>query len=724
MKTKILVNGHDQKFWYPIQEYLEKNNFFEFKEDVWEGHEKHDIQKSESLIKWADIIICEWALGNAVFYSKNKLKHQKLIIRLHAQERFTDYPNKILYDNVDSIVFVGNHIKEECFQKFPIPQNICTIIGNIVNTTKYDLPKMGDSQFEVGLLGISPMNKRLHIALDILEELKKIDHRYRLRIKGQNPAKYDWLWARTKEREYYLKVFERINNTHLRYSVTIDPFGNDVEKWFQLVDTIISTSEKESFHMAIAEGISSGSTPIVWKREGSSEIFPTVVKSNSPNQAAKLIDFYRRNKAGMTYKKISKDFILKNYDSKIISQKWQDLISLDLEKDVNFLKKDINKVIVIFSIGSWEQFHRKEMFEALARELNERTHLLVIEPGNHYNTIKKLELSDEFSLNQMLKLQPIQVGDNISKIRIMNDGLPSNQEIHEILKKYKKFKDAIYFSIKKIFNDDCDILYWIHKPEQHKWIYEKTKFIYEIYDEYTMNFETGELKEEIKILEQNIMPLAQHVFYTSVPLFKRKSMYSKNNTIIENGVNFKIFNKYVQKTDININKGRYSIGYLGNLSNFFNWELMYEIVSALPEIDFIFHGQLEIEQMLDRKIYVEKLVNSKNVIFTGRVTREEGAVAINCYDILIIPFVVNEAMHAVNPLKLWEYLATGKPIISTPMDAIKIKEPYIFIKETSEDWIKCIKKLLKEDNFKDERITLASAHSWENKAKEYIKYIQ
>ena len=698
-KIKVLVNGHDQKFWYPLQRTLEATGKYEFKEDMWQGHAAHDEKYSSELLQWADIIICEWALENAVYYSNRKLPHQKVIIRLHLMERNTDYPYRIDYSNVSAIIFVGQHILEECVNKFKIPTNITYLIPNIIDVEKFNKSKFGDSDFNIGIIGTVPMRKRLDLAFETLQSLHQIDKRYTLRVKGASPASYPWVWRNKQERAYYEDIYSKINASELRYNVIFDPPANDVDNWFQMVGYILSPSDFESFHVAPAEGMASGTIPIIWKREGSSDIFPTVVKTDSPKLAAEQIDFYRRNKAGERYKKISQNFILNKFDSKVTATAWEELIdSKEVNSQQNTDTTNKQKLLIFFSIGNWETFHRREMIEALARHLNDEYNFLIIEPGVHYKTIVDKNMAPTSELDPMLELKPLKVSDNIYRIRIMYSGLPEKKPISDILRKNNQRDQAIYSAAKHMFGENTEIVYWIFKHDQLPWVYKGNKFIYEVYDDYALNFESGKILEKIRDEEREVLPLANHVFFTSKPLAYRKSSYTKSWSTIGNGVNYDIFEKYRIEDDAEFLPKRASVGYLGNISDFFNWELMCDLAEKMPEIDFIFYGQIEFEKLGTRKVIAEKLMSYSNTVFTGRVTREEGAVGINLLDVLIIPFVINDAMHAVNPLKLWEYFATGKPVVSTPMDAISVKEPLLKVASTVDEWVNAINVSLLEDD--------------------------
>jgi glycosyltransferase involved in cell wall biosynthesis len=83
-KRRLLICGYDLKFVSPLVPYLSKE--YEVQVDEWLGHNAHNKKQSESSAEWADIIWCEWLLGNAVFYSKWKNKDQRLIIRAHGFE--------------------------------------------------------------------------------------------------------------------------------------------------------------------------------------------------------------------------------------------------------------------------------------------------------------------------------------------------------------------------------------------------------------------------------------------------------------------------------------------------------------------------------------------------------------------------------------------------------------------------------------------------------------
>lgn len=725
---KVLVSGYDLKFWNALQKELEKTGLFEFKQDTSIGNYNHNDAKALELIEWADIILAEWTLNNAVFLSHHKKLHQKLFTRLHLQERWTEFPKQIDYHKVDGIIFVGAHIMRECIEKFHIPSEICHVVGNFIDMDKYSLTKFGDAELNIGIIGIVPARKRLDLAFEMLQELLKFDSAYRLHVKGPSPQSYAWLWKREEERLYYEKLYSRINSSDLRNHIIFDPAGDDVHHWLQKIGYILSPSDFESFHVAVSEGVSSSATPIVWDWEGANEIYPIFPLMKNPKQAAKFVNLMRNSTVKNRLNNLSKSFIEQNYNKDIITKTFTEiLLSAKTHRQSTLDLKKFQSVIVVYSIANFETFHRKEMLTALSETLDSETYILIIEPGSHYKTLLETKSDSVSNLNNFAKGNIIPLGKNIGKVKALHGNIPKEIDCDANLRQKKSLKDTISYLIQKNFKKDISVYHWLYKPEQIKHVNHGQQFLYEVYDEYTMDFATGKVNVEIEKLEKQVLEEASYVFFTSKPLQERKKAHIKPDLscVISNGVVFDLFHKYRIDNEEPSNKRR-SVGYLGNLSNFFNWRLVLEICKERADIDFFFHGQLELKSD-EEKMLQNQIESLPNTYFSGRVTREQGAAAINCYDVLIIPFVINDAMHAVNPLKLWEYFATGKPVISSPMDAIQLREPTLYVAETKEDWLKHLDSALAEKfnaPVKSHRIQLAKEVSWDILCLQYKKGFQ
>jgi glycosyltransferase involved in cell wall biosynthesis len=330
---KILLAGHDLKFTKDIIEYFNNQQRFEIRIDKWDGHNKHDNKKSEQLLQWANIIFCEWGLGNAVWYSHHKLQHQVLIIRMLGQERKSQLPQKINWERVDKVIYVSSHLREiiESNNNIPSNSNLAIVIPNIVDINKYTTNKIDNSKYNLGLIGFVPRLKRLDLALDIFEKLWKHDRKYRLFLKGKQPMEYNWLWSNHQERKYYEEIFRRINMSPWKNNVYFDGWDNDVPSWLNKIGYILSTSDFESFHLSVAEGMASGAVPIIRNWKGASIIYPTQFIFNNIHEAVTLIQHSNKN-----LKPFLRQHVSNNYDKKFIVKKLEDIImKLFLERKSN-----------------------------------------------------------------------------------------------------------------------------------------------------------------------------------------------------------------------------------------------------------------------------------------------------------------------------------------------------------------------------------------------------
>lgn len=271
---RILVAGHDLKFATKIIEDLSAAGH-DVEVDHWQGHSQHDEEFSRLKLLNAEVIFCEWTLGNAVWYSHNKLPGQRLVCRLHLQELNTPYLPRIKLDAVDLFVFVGRHIMEQAVRDHGIPAARSIVIPNYVATESFVAEKNMEARWTLGLVGMVPQRKRLDLALDVLRSLRTTDERFTLRIKGRRPEEYPWMADRPAEMAYYSEQYRRIDDDPLlQGAVFFDDHGDDMPAWYRRVGTVLSVSDFESFHLTIADGAASGSVPACLAWSGADQIYP------------------------------------------------------------------------------------------------------------------------------------------------------------------------------------------------------------------------------------------------------------------------------------------------------------------------------------------------------------------------------------------------------------------------------------------------------------------
>jgi glycosyltransferase involved in cell wall biosynthesis len=288
-RRRLVIAGHDFKFLSGIPDRARAMGA-EIREDIWTGHNKHDVATSRELLEWAEVVLCEWCLGNAVWYSENVRNDQRLAIRFHRVERTTDYPATVDIERVDAVVFVGPHLLEEAEQRYGWPADKLRLVPNAVDVTALRREKLPGSAFNLGMIGFVPAIKRIDRALDIVELLRARDRRFRLIVKGKPPWAFPWMRQRDEERRMFQEAYRRIETAPLlRGAVTFEEHGPNIPAFLRKVGMIVSTSDYEGHQVAVAEGMASGCIPVVLDRLGAREQYDAPWVHESPDAAAASI---------------------------------------------------------------------------------------------------------------------------------------------------------------------------------------------------------------------------------------------------------------------------------------------------------------------------------------------------------------------------------------------------------------------------------------------------
>ena len=278
-QRRLLIAGYDLKFVLPLVSYLEKH--YHVQVDEWTGHNTHDKKQSEILAKGADIIWCEWLLGNAVFFSQLKNNNQKLVIRAHRFELEREFGHQLDYSRVDMVLAVGQYYQELFAKTFNIPEQKMRLLHNYVEDHIYTTQKSSDYRFNLGMVGILPHRKGFYKGLQLLKSLREKDDRFKLHILGKAPHELSWIKNNPKEQAYFKGCDDYIAQHKLQDSVIYGGYRERHELYTD-IGYILSLSHDEredgmrpeSFHLSIAEGAVTGSMGLLLDWQGVEHIYP------------------------------------------------------------------------------------------------------------------------------------------------------------------------------------------------------------------------------------------------------------------------------------------------------------------------------------------------------------------------------------------------------------------------------------------------------------------
>lgn len=220
-------------------------------------------------------------------------------------------------------------------------------------------------------------------------------------------------------------------------------------------------------------------------------------------------------------------------------------------------------------------------------------------------------------------------------------------------------------------------------------------------------------------MEQELIEKVDLILTTSTKLYQEKKSSKCHTYLLPHGVDLehfaKVSNEETEIAEEILNIKKPIIGFYGVIDERMDRELIRYIASSLPDVSIVFLGRRLIN-----------LPEAKNIHFLDEVPYERLPNYVKAFDVCIIPYLVNELSKYINPLKFKEYLATGKPVVSTPLEEVLKYKEVIKIAANKEDFVNRIKWAIKEDKKETikKRQNSVKNESWETKVEEVSNYLQ
>jgi len=287
---------------------------------------------------------------------------------------------------------------------------------------------------------------------------------------------------------------------------------------------------------------------------------------------------------------------------------------------------------------------------------------------------------------------------------------------------YSKFFDKINFwlinrQIRKIAGENVDLVL-IDQPMLHPSLalFENAKKFYRPTDLYTEMAEGG---PRFEAPEKECIEKVAGVISTSAKIDQHIStLTNKPRLTVNNGVDYDLFRENEEASEVPTETASGCV-YIGALDFRFDYELAKKLAHRFPDIQFDYFGPVVMD--------IDSAELPDNIRFPGSIPYEQIPAILRQYKISIIPLNTHPANEGRSPMKLYEFLAAGLPVLSRKTQAVSEEvQPGILLYENYHDVENKFKQLIEQSKSTDVEVfkNIAYNESWDKKAEQILTYCQ
>ena len=220
------------------------------------------------------------------------------------------------------------------------------------------------------------------------------------------------------------------------------------------------------------------------------------------------------------------------------------------------------------------------------------------------------------------------------------------------------------------------------------------------------NITSHMLEPEVELIQKSDLVLT-----TSHLLYNEKTKLNTNCILVPNATEFDHFNYSPEQLPDDLAPlGKPIIGYYGAISDWFDTQLLASLASARPNWSFVLIGRVENTDTLP-------LQGMQNVFLLGEKPYALLPNYLQYFDICIIPFRKIQLTEATNPVKLFEYLSAGKPVVATDLHELRYYQEYVRLAASVDEWLEAIELALQDNSpaLVEKRIRFARQNTWDER---------
>jgi GT2 family glycosyltransferase/glycosyltransferase involved in cell wall biosynthesis len=278
----------------------------------------------------------------------------------------------------------------------------------------------------------------------------------------------------------------------------------------------------------------------------------------------------------------------------------------------------------------------------------------------------------------------------------------------------QKINDSLFLIHQNYFDfishvfDEKDCIYYCLWPNNIKFL-DTLPYSFVIYD-YMDDLSLLELPEqELNENHLNIMKRADLITVSADNLLSKIPPHLVDKTILINNAVSSTFIDSVKESENSLIKTDVKVlGYFGAIAEWMDFQLIEKLALKFESARIVLIGPVSenVRQTLSGILW-----KHKNVVLMPNCDHDQLSSSLVLFDVCLIPFLKNEITDSVSPVKLFEYLSAGKPVVSTNIHECR-KYDVVNVADTHEEFIKFIEDSLNGQN--DNLVHIYKSIAWQN----------
>jgi len=245
---------------------------------------------------------------------------------------------------------------------------------------------------------------------------------------------------------------------------------------------------------------------------------------------------------------------------------------------------------------------------------------------------------------------------------------------------------------------------------------DESSVIYDITDDWMSLTQAPALIERIRVQDSELCRRADAVIVCSQRLFEMKQPLARNLHLIPNGVDAAHYAAVLHGAGplppAAAAWEKPVLGYTGTIhAERVDLNLVEEVARKLTKGSIVLIGPNHLDAAAQAR-----LKSTGRVHFAGAMPYAELPQYMRAFDVCITPHRVTAFTESLNPIKLWEYMAAGKPIVSTDIAGFRDYPSLVRIARDADSFLDAVREALAEDpKTAALRQSQAAGHSWEQR---------